>query len=102
MSFPVSFHPEAAHELDEVVFTYEQCRPTLGADFYRDLHAKIQQAVAHPARFSPYLEVFRRLKFKRWPYFVVYGHDDQRLVVLGIFHSARDPRWIAQQLRNRG
>jgi hypothetical protein len=43
-----SFHPEADEEFVEAVAYYEECDPSLGIDFSREVYASIQNALDYP------------------------------------------------------
>jgi hypothetical protein len=39
---------------------------------------------------------------KRFPYLVLFVDLDDVIVVVGVFHTARDPKTIARRARQRG
>ena len=45
---------------------------------------------------------FRRRLLRRFPYAVYFRVEEDRVVVFGLFHCARDPRRLRRDLRNHG
>ncbi len=91
----VRFHPEAAEELGEIAFHYEQQRTNLGRRFLIELDASLDLLVENPGLGSILLDTsrgpVRRLVMRRFPLSIVYQHDDSHIVVVAIAHHSRQP-----------
>ena len=92
MSLPLVFHPDVQGEVNEAYRWYEQQRPGLGADSM----AAIEEVFA---RLRQTLEVHqviyrgvRRALPRRFPYGVYYRVHANRVAVIAVQHSSRDPR----------
>ena len=86
--------PEAEAEIAEAYDWYEARSPGLGADFLLSIEAALQAAARNPRRFPVLHKGVRRGLTKRFPYQVFFLDDDQRVVVLAVFHAKRNPeRW---------
>jgi plasmid stabilization system protein ParE len=87
----------AAAEFHEAREWYEARRPGLGAEFEARVDAAIEDAATHPDRHPQVHGDIRRLLVRQFPYAVFYVIEPRRLVVLAIFHCARDPAvWKAR------
>jgi len=47
------FHPAAEEELNQAVDYYNDCQPSLGWDFAREVYFTIQNILAHPKAWTP-------------------------------------------------
>lgn len=91
MSLPVVFRRAARAEFDEAADWYEQRRSGLGEEFVSAIEEVLIQISATPERYSPIFQEVRRAMARRFPYSVFYRTETDRVVVLAIFHSSRDP-----------
>lgn len=91
MNRPVSFRPIAQAEFDAAVAWYDQARPGLGADFAASVQAVLDEAGRNPARFPVADRDVREGPVVGFPYCVYYRVRSGRLVVVAVYHQARDP-----------
>jgi plasmid stabilization system protein ParE len=97
MSLPVVLRPEAQAEFDEAFNWYEKQRPGLGVDFAAHVQDVLDRISASPELYAQVFQDVRRAVMRRFPYSVFYKIEPQRVVVLAIFHSSRDPKtWQAR------
>jgi plasmid stabilization system protein ParE len=91
----VRFLALAQKEADEAVVWYGEKAEGKGRDFLDELDRVVRLVKAYPLA-SPEIEPeIRRCLFARFPYSLVYGIDDQMIVVIAIAHSHREPHyWI--------
>ena len=52
----------------------------------------MQLAAAYPGRLPVKYRGIRRVPVRRFPYSIFYYVEREHIVVLGVFHSRRDPR----------
>lgn len=96
MSRPVTFEPEASHELEAAALWYEAQRSGLGLTFL----AAVDRTVDHLATWPDagtsvpgvpaHVEV-RQMPVVRFPYRVVYLVASRELQVLAVAHTRRRP-----------
>lgn len=87
----------AAAEFREAREWYEARRAGLGAEFEACVDAAIVDAATNPERHPRVHGDIRRLLVREFPYAVFYVVEPRRVVVLAIFHCARDPAaWKAR------
>ncbi len=94
MSLPIVFHRAARIEFDDAADWYEQRRTGLGRTFTAAVHQVLNQ-ISTQADFYPrvYHNV-REALVPGFPYCVYYHDQPEQVVVISVFHSARDPaRW---------
>jgi plasmid stabilization system protein ParE len=92
MNPPLVFRPEARDEIDEAYAWYEHQRAGLGEEFLsaiRDVLDRIQET---PEAHAQVYRDVRRGVTRRFPYGVFYRVEADRIVVLAVYHSRRDPR----------
>jgi len=88
----VVLRPEARAEFDDAFDWYERQRPGLGVDFVAHVQAVFDEIAARPEMYAAVLQDARRATVRRFPYSVYYRIEPQRVVVLAVFHSRRDPK----------
>jgi len=94
----VRFLTLAQKEADEAVVWYDEKAEGKGRDFLDELDRVVRLVKAYPLA-SPEIEPeIRRCLFARFPYSLVYGIDDQMIVVIAIAHSHREPRYWVDRL----
>ena len=98
MSLPVEFHPAVRGELDTAHAWYESKRAGLGDDFLDAVGRLVAEVAANPARFGFARRDIREGLLNQFPYAVYYRELPDRLRVVAVHHTARDP--AAWQSRN--
>jgi plasmid stabilization system protein ParE len=94
MSLPLDFHPAVRGEIDDAYDWYEQRRPRLGRDFLDEVERVLAEITANPARFGFADADIREGLLTRFPYAIYYRVLADRIRVLAVFHTSRDPsRW---------
>lgn len=98
----VNFHDEAEAELAEAALFYEERVVGLGASFAAEIKSSIAFIQAHPEA-SPWLgRLLRRFVVKRFPYSIIYRHEEENIFILAIAHDRRRPGyWKLRQQDNR-
>lgn len=96
MSTPLFVRPEAAADLQDAFEWYEKRAPGLGAQLVGELDFALASISARPFAFSRAHREMRRVFLRRFPYGVFYHVVGDRVVVLAILHTARNPR-VARQ-----
>jgi plasmid stabilization system protein ParE len=88
------FAPEAERDLAEAFAWYEEQRPGLGEELLRCIEACIEAIRRTPGIHSVVHESYRRGLVRRFPYAVFYEYRNERIIVIAVFHTARDPnKW---------
>jgi toxin ParE1/3/4 len=91
---PIIFRPGAQAEMREAYAWYEEREPGLGSDFMRCIDACLQLIRRHPEIFPATHKNIRQGVVRRFPCSIFYISAKEKIVVLSIFHSLREPkRW---------
>ncbi len=97
MSLPITFRPIAQGEFDEAALWYEDQRPGLGDEFVAEVQQVLDTLAEHPERYPLALADVREALVPRFPYCVYYRVRSDRIVIIAVFHSSRDPAvWQAR------
>ena len=91
MTLPVRLLPEAKAEFDAAADWYEQQRRGLGARFIAEIRAVLQRIAANPKLHSTVYKDVRKAVVTRFPYVVLYREEPGFILVIAVFHAARDP-----------
>ena len=70
---------------------YDSQREGLGITFESALEATLERIRRMPQTGKPIQPPFRRATLRRFPYEVFYEFDPQRILVVLVFHTSRDP-----------
>ena len=91
MRLPVRFLPEARDEFDDAVDWYEQRRAGLGGDFLAQVRDVVRSIAAHPKMHAEVYQDVSKAVVARFPYVVLYREEAGEVVIVSVFHTARDP-----------
>ena len=97
MSLPLVFHPDIQAEVDQAYSWYEQQRTGLGDDFLAAIEVVFNRISRLPEMHQSIFQDVRRGLPRRFPYGVFYRIHPDRVEVIAVYHSSRDPRgWQAR------
>lgn len=97
----IRFLKPAQFELEDVVAWYDSHSLGLGTQFLDDLDRTVRRIITYPFS-SPETEPgLRRCLLSRFPYGIIYGIDNDTIVIVAIAHLHREPRYWADRLLNR-
>jgi plasmid stabilization system protein ParE len=89
------FLTEARVEFDAAVDWYEERRAGLGARFALAVEAAVERIAKNPKMHAVVLEDARKAVVRGFPYCVYYREEGDKVVILSVFHTSRDPRRVA-------
>lgn len=72
-------------------------RSGLGLEFQSAVDATLGLVTQHPALFRRVRGQVRRAVVKRFPYTIHFLDEQERIVVLAVYHVARDPRKLGER-----
>ena len=94
MSRRLIIRPEAEGEIVDAFDWYGSRVPGLGADFLLSVDAIMNAILRNPQHYPRVHRIVRRALMRRFPYEVFFVEDDERVVVVSVFHAKRNPkRW---------
>ena len=89
--YQVVIRREAELDLRFAYEWYEEQIKGLGSEFLRSVEASIFSIQRSPELCSKIHKNIRRHLVRKFPYGVFYLIDEEKVVVLGVFHVRRDP-----------
>src|SRR5262249_5055819 len=97
MSLPLIFRVAAQDEFDGAAIWYEARRTGLGDDFVAEGQRVLDTITNQPDQYPVVFRDVREAPVRRFPYCVYYRARTDRVVVLAVFHTSRDPAvWQAR------
>jgi plasmid stabilization system protein ParE len=91
MSLPLVFRSAAQAEFDDAAAWYESQRPGLGGDFVAQVQQVLDTIAGQPDRYSIASGDVREAPVSRFPDCVYYRVKSNRVVIIAVFHTSRDP-----------
>jgi toxin ParE1/3/4 len=91
MSLPIRFLPEARDEFDAAADWYEQRQAGLGVAFVARVREVLQRLSANPQLHAVSYQDVQKAIVRQFPYVVLYREEAGEVLVISIFHTARDP-----------
>ena len=97
MNREVVFRRVARSEYDEAEAWYEGEQAGLGLEFKSAVDGLLALVAQQPMLFRKVRGPVRRAVLKRFPYTIHFLDEPGRIVVLAVFHAARDPGELRQR-----
>lgn len=91
MSLPIVFRRAARNEFDEAADWYEQRRAGRGAKFTAVVRDLLNRIAEQPEFYAQVFEDVREALVTGYPYCVYYRVEGGQVIVVAVFHTARDP-----------
>jgi len=91
VNLPIVLRNEAQAEFDEAFDWYEAHRPGLGPEFAAEIQKVFDRIAVHPLMHQVVFADIRKGVVRRFPYCVFYRPHQDRVEVIAVFHSNRDP-----------
>ena len=91
------YHPLVADDLAAAVAYYDEIAVDLGNHFRTSVRSRIETITDRPDSFGRIHVQLRAAMVDRFPYVVLFEHENETVTVLGIFHASSDrDRWFAR------
>jgi len=95
----VVFRQPARREFDEAGDWYEKECAGLGLEFLGEIERLIHRIASNPEQFPILYRDVRKAVARRFPYCVYFRERNRHIVVLAVFHGARNPALWQQRAR---
>ncbi len=92
MALTVLFRPEAESDLRSASRWYDEQERDLGRALVEATRATVLGIQKMPRMYAFVFRNLRRAKVKKFPYLIYYRVFSDRIEVMGILHSSRDPK----------
>lgn len=87
----ILFRPQAHDEFEAAGDWYERERRGLGEAFLEAVDERLAQIAANPLLYPDVHRGIRKAALRRFPYCIYFRLRDDAVVILAVFHSARNP-----------
>ncbi|MFT7640518.1 MAG: plasmid stabilization system protein ParE [Pirellulaceae bacterium] len=87
----VDFHPDATFELSESADWYAERSVPAARNFLVAVDVAINSIKSDPGRFARIDERHRGCSVAKFPFQIVFRHDESRITVLAVAHAKRRP-----------
>ena len=88
--YEVIIEENAAQEIEEIYYWYENKLTGLGEKFKEDLGNRIEILIHKPKTFSFITKNHRRAPLKTFPYYIIYRVIQNTVLVLSIIYAGRN------------
>jgi toxin ParE1/3/4 len=98
MTLSLIISPAAEIDIGKAIEWYDALDSRLSGEFRRVLHDTLQRIADNPDAYVIVTRGLRRALLRHFPHGVYYRKDRQAIQVVGVLHTARDPRvWLARE-----
>jgi len=101
MTYTLRFLPEVEEDAINGYVWYETKSRGLGEDFLRMFYACANEIPLNPLLYKKVYQDFRRRLLRRFPYAIYFMIEKDQITVFGLFHCARNPQAINEELQDR-
>ena len=101
MTYELRLVPEVEDDVRSAQTWYEQRASGLGDRFVDEFLDGIASIAENPWLFEVFEEEVRRRLFHRFPFAIYYSIQSETTKVWAVFHTARDPERIADDVVSR-
>jgi plasmid stabilization system protein ParE len=95
------FSAQAQAELEEAYEYYERQFPGLGAGFKSEAQHALMLVVEHPRAWKPVGNNLRQCRLNRFPYALIYGVHEGRVIVIAVANLKRRPGYWRKRMKRR-
>lgn len=94
----VRFLSLADQEVDDTVAWYSELAERAGRDFLDELDRVVRLIRTYPLLATQIEHEIRRFLFPPFPFSLIYGIDQETIVVIAVAHQHREPRYWADRI----
>jgi len=94
----IRFLTVANQEVDDAVEWYEQQGKNASRGFLDELDHVVRLVKTYPLLATVIEPEIRRFLFISYPYALVYGIDEDSIVIIAVAHQQREPRYWADRI----
>jgi hypothetical protein len=88
----------AQQEVDEAYLWFEEQLEGKGVDFLDEFDRVVRLVKAFPLASTEIEPEIRRCLFARFPYSLIYGIEQETIVVIAVAHCHREPHYWVERL----
>lgn len=92
MKYTIIIRPEAEIELQDACLWYEEQSKGLGLEFIRCIDVALSSIMSSPLMYAEIYKNIRRVLIRRFPFGIFYIFEQNKIIVLAVFHAKRNPK----------
>ena len=96
----IKFLTLAQQEIDEAFVWFDERDEGKGVEFLDELDRVVRLVKIYPLASVEIEPEIRRCLFARFPYSLIYGIEDEAIVVIAVAHARRSPRYWVDRLES--
>lgn len=97
MKYRIIIRPEAETDLSGAFHWYEEQNAGLGLEFFRCVEAAFDTIIRNPELYRKVYKDIRRALTSRFPYGVFYLIDENKVIIIAVFHAKRNPELLKER-----
>jgi plasmid stabilization system protein ParE len=97
----VRFLTLAETEVDDAVFWYQKRSADQSLKFLAELDRALNVVLTYPFIAAEIEPNIHRFLLRGFPYSLIYGVDDDLIIVIAVAHQSREPRYWADRILDR-
>ncbi len=94
----ITFLTLAQQEVDDAVYWYRNQAEDASHEFLDELDRAVRLVKSYPLAFTEIEPEIRRCLLARFPYALIYGIEQQTIVVIAVSHLHRQPGYWSDRL----
>lgn len=98
--FIISYAAKAREDIREIAIWYHEQNPGLENDFLVNLESSINGIEDNPRKFQIHFRQTRSVLLRRFPYRVIYKVTKNTILIVGVFHTSRNPKIISKRSKD--
>lgn len=92
--FEAKYSEKAQEDIREITLWYNLQQSGLEDYFLDSLDLSIRTLIRNPYQYQKYYRHIRSVVLRRFPYRIIYKIIDDDVVIVGVFHTSRNPKTI--------
>ena len=90
----ITIRPTALKEIEKAWLWYESRREGLGDDFVLCVEESLEKINRTPELYPAVHKKIHSALIRRFPYSILYFVENNKIVVIGVFHGSRNPKTL--------
>jgi len=93
------YSEQSKADIREIVLWYHFQQEGLENEFLENLEIAFTNLESNPNKYQVYLRKVRGVVLKRFPYRIIYKIEKNIILIVGVFHTSRNPEIIRKRTR---
>lgn len=99
MKCEIEIKEEAETDVIDIIKWYNEQQTNLGLEFYEVLLIMYDEICKQPLLFKLIFKQYRKATTLHFPYNIFFRIDDDKVIIMGVFHQKRKPSLWKKRLK---